>query len=66
MRAILIIGNVEEEGIEDVAQHGKVVVAGLAQDGLKHCRRHGKSGGDFFWCHGAAKDGSIDQCVVRR
>ena len=66
MRAILIIGNIKEEGIEDIAQPGEVIVIGLAQDGLKHYCCCGKDSGDLFWCHGGAREDSIDQCVVRR
>ena len=66
MCAILVVGNVKEEGIDDIAQRCEVVVAGLARDGLKRCRRCGKSCGDFFWCHGGAEEGGVDRCVVRR
>ncbi len=51
MVAILIVRNVEEEGVEDVAEGDKIVVGGLVRDGGKRCSGGGKNGRDFFGRH---------------
>ena len=58
---ILIVGDIEEEWIEDVPEHGEVVVARLASDVLECCCCGGEERCDFFRCHrGDAGPG----CVV--
>ena len=64
MRAILVVGNVKEEGIEDIAQRSEVIIVGLARDGLKCCHRCCKGGGDLFWCHGTGCDSGVNEAAA--
>lgn len=55
---ILIIEDVEEEGVEDFAESVTVVVRGLVCDWWKRCRSSGKQRSYFFGYHGRG-DGKV-------
>ncbi len=48
----VIVRDLQEEGVEDVPKRCKVIVGGLANDGLEQCRGRGKGRSDFLGCHG--------------
>jgi hypothetical protein len=51
VRPILIVGYVEEEGVEYILKSGQIVVGRLADDGLECSGRSGKEGCDFLRGH---------------
>ena len=51
VRAGLVVGNFQQEGVEDVPERGEVIVGWLPDDGLERCRGRGKGCGDFLGRH---------------
>ena len=55
--AILIIGNVDKEGVEHIAECCEVVIKWLTHDGLEGYCHSGKESCDFFRNHCAGDTG---------
>ena len=61
--AILIVGNVQEEGIQDFAEGSEIIVRWLANNRLEGGGRHGEERGDLFRGHGDGRE-ARDQAEV--
>ena len=49
--AVLVIGDAEEQGRQDLAQGSEVVILGVAEDGGNFCGCVGKEGRNFLGRH---------------
>ena len=48
---VIIVGYLEQERVEDLAESGEIIVRWLADDFGEGCGCGGKRGGDFLWFH---------------
>ena len=53
---ILIVGNVEEEGVQHITEGGEIIVRWLADNWLEGGSRRGKERGDLLRGHGDGRE----------